>query len=87
VQAGGRRHIGHLPGVVDRWPDGSPPSRQLKLHHVALALDAGTPAPEAARGAGHRVAVLLGVYAGYIDGHNELRNGRFNQALRDEPRR
>lgn len=25
MQVGGRRHIGHLPGVLDRSPDGSPP--------------------------------------------------------------
>ena len=38
---GGRRHIGHLPGVLSHWPDGSPP--------MSPALSAAVTAPEPAR--------------------------------------
>ena len=37
-------------------------------------LNAGVPAPEVARRAGHGVAVLLLVYAGCVDGHEQLWN-------------
>jgi hypothetical protein len=37
-----------------------------------------------ARRAGHSVAVLLRVYAGCIDGHEPLWNGRVDEALNDE---
>jgi hypothetical protein len=37
-----------------------------------------------ARRAGPGVAVLLRVNAGCIDGHEELWNGRIEQALRDD---
>lgn len=59
-------------------------ARPYDLRHsgVTLALNAGVPAPEVARRAGHGVAVLLRVYAGCIDGHDELWNGRIDQALR-----
>jgi hypothetical protein len=45
---------------------------------VTLALNAGVPAPKVARRAGHGVAVLLRVYAGCIDEHTELWNGRID---------
>jgi integrase len=62
-------------------------ARPYDLRHsgVTLALNAGVPAPEVARRAGHGVAVLLRVYAGCIDEHTDLWNGRIDQALRDEP--
>jgi hypothetical protein len=50
---------------------------------VTLNLNAGVPAPEVARRAGHVVAVLLRVYAGCIDGHERLWNGRIDTALLD----
>jgi len=48
-----------------------------------MALNAGVPAPEVARRAGHGVAVLLRVYAGCIDGHEQLWNDRIDEALCD----
>jgi hypothetical protein len=54
---------------------------------VTLGLNAGVPAPEVARRAGHGVAVLLHVYAGCIDGHEQLWNTRIDDALRDETAR
>lgn len=39
------------------------------------------------RRAGHGVAVLLRVYAGCIDGHEQLWNTRIDDALRDETAR
>jgi integrase len=61
-------------------------ARPYDLRHsgITLALNAGIPAPEVARRAGHSVAVLLRVYAGCVDGHEQLRNGGLDQALRDE---
>ena len=50
---------------------------------MTLSLNAGVPAPEVARRAGHGVAVLLRVYAGCIDGHDQLWNARIDDALRD----
>ncbi|MGW2312336.1 hypothetical protein [Actinomadura luteofluorescens] len=35
------------------------------------------------RGAGHGVDVLLRVYAGCIDGHEHMWNGRIEDALKD----
>jgi integrase len=60
--------------------------RPYDLRHsgVTLDLNAGVPAPEAARRAGHGVAVLLRVYAGCIDGHEQLWNSRIDDALLDE---
>jgi integrase len=59
--------------------------RPYDLRHsgVTLQLNAGVPAPEVARRAGHGVAVLLRVYAGCIDGHEQLWNSRIDDALRD----
>jgi integrase len=60
--------------------------RPYDLRHsgVTLALNAGVPAPEVARRAGHSVEVLLRVYAGCIDGHEKLWNDRIADALRDD---
>jgi len=61
-------------------------ARPYDLRHsgITLSLNAGVPAPEVARRAGHGVAVLLRVYAGCIDGHEQLWNGRIDEALRDD---
>lgn len=58
-------------------------ARPYDLRHsgVTLALNAGVPAPEVARRAGHSVDVLLRVYAGCIDGQDEMWNERISQAL------
>jgi integrase len=58
-------------------------ARPYDLRHsgVTLALNAGVPAPEIARRAGHGVEVLLRVYAGCIDGHDQRWNDRISQAL------
>ena len=66
---------------------GSPlAARPYDLRHsgVTLQLNAGVPAPEVARRAGHGVAVLLRVYAGCIEGHEQLWNSRIEDALSDE---
>jgi integrase len=59
--------------------------RPYDLRHsgVTLALNAGVPAPEVARRAGHGVDVLVRVYAGCIDGHEHMWNGRIEDALKD----
>jgi integrase len=61
-------------------------ARPYDLRHsgVTLQLNAGVPAPEVARRAGHGVAVLLRVYAGCIAGHEQIWNDRIEDALRDE---
>jgi hypothetical protein len=51
---------------------------------VTLDLNAGVPVREVARRAGHGIAVLLRVYAGCIDGHEQLWNGRIGAALLDD---
>ncbi len=57
--------------------------RPYDLRHggVTLALNAGVPAPEVAARAGHSVEVLWRVYAGCIDGHEQLWNDRIDEAL------
>jgi integrase len=57
--------------------------RPYDLRHggITLALNAGVPAPEVAARAGHSVEVLWRVYAGCIDGHDQLWNHRIDQAL------
>ncbi len=57
--------------------------RPYDLRHggVTLALNAGVPAPEVASRAGHSVEVLWRVYAGCIDGHEQLWNDRIDEAL------
>lgn len=59
-------------------------TRPYDLRHggVTLWLNAGVPAPEVARRAGHGVDVLLKVYAGCINGEEHVANGRIDQALR-----
>jgi integrase len=61
-------------------------ARPYDLRHsgVTLALNAGVPAPEVARRAGHSVEVLLRVYAGCVDGQDELWNERISEALGGE---
>ncbi len=58
--------------------------RPYDLRHagVTLWLNAGVPAPEVARRAGHGVGVLLRVYAGCIDGEEETVNVRIEAALK-----
>ena len=60
--------------------------RPYDLRHsgVSLALNAGVPAPEVARRAGHGVEVLLRVYAGCIEGQGSLWNRRIDGALHDD---
>jgi integrase len=58
-------------------------ARPYDLRHggVSLWFNAGVPAPEVARRAGHGVDVLLKVYAGCIDGAEGLANSRIEKAL------
>ncbi len=60
--------------------------RPYDLRHggVTLALNSGVPAPEVATRAGHSVEVLWRVYAGCIDGHEQLWNDRIEQALNQD---
>jgi integrase len=60
--------------------------RPYDLRHAAVSLwlNAGVPATEVARRAGHGVAVLLKVYANCIDGQAGAANQRIGDAL-DEP--
>jgi hypothetical protein len=51
---------------------------------VTLALNA-IPAPEVARRAGHGVEVLLRVYAGCIEGHEQMWNQRLDEAFNENP--
>lgn len=57
--------------------------RVYDLRHagVSLALNAGVPATEVARRAGHSVAVLLKIYAHCIDGQADAANKRIGDAL------
>jgi hypothetical protein len=48
---------------------------------VSLWLNAGVPATEVARRAGHGVAVLLKIYAHCIDGQATAANQRIAEAL------
>jgi len=60
--------------------------RPYDLRHAAVSLwlNAGVPATEVARRAGHSVAVLLKVYAHCIDGQADNVNKRIADALGDE---
>jgi hypothetical protein len=51
---------------------------------VSLWLNAGVPATEVARRAGHGVAVLLKVYANCIDGQAGPANRRIGDALGEQ---
>jgi len=57
--------------------------RPYDLRHAALSLwlNAGVPATEVARRAGHSIAVLLRVYANCLDGHTGIDNTRISDAL------
>ncbi|HUY52743.1 MAG TPA: tyrosine-type recombinase/integrase, partial [Streptosporangiaceae bacterium] len=57
--------------------------RAYDLRHAAVSLwlNAGVPATEVARRAGHSVAVLLKVYAHCIDGQADAANQRITNAL------
>jgi integrase len=57
--------------------------RPYDLRHAAVSLwlNAGVPATEVARRAGHGIAVLLKVYANCIDGQAATANGRISDAL------
>jgi hypothetical protein len=56
----------------------------LRPAAVSLWLNAGVPAIEVARRAGHGVAVLLKVYANCIDGEAGTANQRISDALEDD---
>ncbi|MFF4198814.1 tyrosine-type recombinase/integrase [Nonomuraea sp. NPDC001831] len=58
-------------------------ARPYDLRHAAVSLwlNAGVPAPEVAKCAGHSVDVLLRVYAKCIDGQQEHINSKINNAL------
>jgi integrase len=60
--------------------------RPYDLRHagVSLALNAGVPATEVARRAGHSVVVLLKIYAHCIDGQADAANKRIADALGGE---
>jgi integrase len=63
---------------------GSPLGRRpYELRHAAVSLwlNSGVPATEVARRAGHRVAVLLKIYAHCIDGQATAANQRIAEAL------
>jgi hypothetical protein len=49
-----------------------------------LCLNAGVPATEVARRAGHGVAVMLKVYANCVDGEEPIMNARIEMALRSD---
>ncbi len=57
--------------------------RPYDLRHAAVSLwlNAGVPATEVARRAGHGVAVLLKVYANCIDGQAATANQRIDDIL------
>ncbi|MEU8102221.1 tyrosine-type recombinase/integrase [Nonomuraea muscovyensis] len=59
-------------------------ARPYDLRHAAVSLwlNAGVPAPEVAKRAGHGVDVLLRVYAKCLDGQREQVNSKIHDALR-----
>ena len=75
------------PEALTRAQQASPLARRAyDLRHAAVSLwlNAGVPATEVARRAGHSVAVLLGVYANCIDGQATAANHRINDALDED---
>ncbi|MFI6637544.1 tyrosine-type recombinase/integrase [Nonomuraea fuscirosea] len=60
-------------------------ARPYDLRHAAVSLwlNAGVPAVEVAKRAGHSVDVLLRVYAKCMDGQQDQINGKINNALDD----
>lgn len=61
--------------------------RPYDLRHAAVSLwlNAGVPATEVARRAGHGVAVMLAVYANCVDGREQVNNERISRALTTSP--
>jgi hypothetical protein len=66
---------------IANWYQNSHKSRSQNSFVKPLWLNAGVPAPEVARRAGHGVDVLLRVYAKCIDGQEESVNRRIDDAL------
>jgi integrase len=60
--------------------------RPYDLRHggITRAINVGVPAPEVAARAGRSVEVLWRVYAGCIDGHDQLWNHRIEDALAEQ---
>jgi len=58
-----------------------PPPLRPATRRVSLWLNAGVPATEVARRAGHDVTVLLKIYAHRIDGQADAANQRITDAL------
>jgi integrase len=73
------RRYGLTPEAVNSPLAGRP--YDLRHGGVTLWLNAGVPAPDVARRAGHGVDVLLKIYAGCIDGEEEVANQRIEEAL------
>ena len=61
--------------------------RPYDLRHAAISLwlNAGVPATEVARRAGHGVAVMLAVYANCVDGEEQAVNARIERPSRATP--
>jgi integrase len=75
------------PAALTTAQQASPLARRpYDLRHAAVSLwlNAGVPAPEVARRAGHGVAVLLRVYANCIDGQAAAANHRITDALDED---
>ena len=80
-----RRSLGTRPaGCADPAQQATPLARRpYDLRHAAVSLwlNAGVPATDVARRAGHGLAVLLRVYANCIDGQATAANQRISDAL------
>jgi integrase len=66
----------------------SPLARRVyDLRHACVStwLSAGVPAAQAAAWAGHSIAVLLRIYAKYIDGQDQLNKRRIQDVLGEQP--
>ena len=74
---------GELPSAGITGHQRQPARRPYDLRHAAVSLwlNAGVPATEVARRAGHGVAVLLKVYANCIDGQADAANQCIGTAL------
>jgi hypothetical protein len=57
------------------------------LRHACVStwLSAGVPSAQVAAWAGHSIAVLLRIYAKYIDGQDQLNKRRIQDALGEQP--
>ncbi|MET8141355.1 tyrosine-type recombinase/integrase [Sphaerisporangium sp. NPDC005288] len=73
------RKLAFTPALVES----SLAARPYDLRHAAVSLwlNAGVPATEVAKRAGHSVDVLLRVYAKCMDGQQDHINGKINNAL------